>query len=306
MKNLLLTLLTAAVALSTATAQIEVLSLEKLALPGDQDWGYPRFSPDGRSIFLSNSEFDGIWQYALDSRELRQLTDDPKSGYAFSVSADGQVLAYRRTFFNDRTYERTQELVMMRLQDGETSVVASSRRLSTPAFAGNTLTYAEQPVTESFQKTAAPAGTILLGIENTKIALLTDGVKTLLDPLGNAQYIWPSLSADGKRLVAYAMQGGTFVYDLESRSIAKLGRRNAAVWTRSGNWIVYMDDRDDGHRILSSDILCVSPAGGPGLQLTATPDVIELYPQCSPVEDRITFHTLNGDIYVLTYREVRP
>ena len=39
------------------------------------------------------------------------------------------------------------------------------------------------------------------------------------------------------------------------------GRANAPSWMRSGGWLVSMDDRDDGHRVLSSDLCAVDRAG---------------------------------------------
>jgi Tol biopolymer transport system component len=105
--------------------------------------------------------------------------------------------------------------------------------------------------------------------------------------------------------VAYEMSRGAFVCDLAGTVSAQLGKKDAAVWTRDGNWLVYMDDRDDGQRILSSELYCVSPDGKLVVQLTDTENVVELYPQCSPTEDKIVCGTLRGEIYLLTYKEVR-
>jgi len=85
--------------------------------------------------------------------------------------------------------------------------------------------------------------------------------------------------------------------------VSRLGRRNAPAWTHDGKWIAYMDDRDDGHRILSSDIMLVSHDGKTTIALTETPDIIELFPSCSPSEKKIAFNTLDGRIFILTYTE---
>jgi Tol biopolymer transport system component len=71
---------------------------------------------------------------------------------------------------------------------------------------------------------------------------------------------------------------------------------------RSGKWIVYMDDRDDGHAITASDLYCISVDGRMKVRLTATP-AIELTPQCSPTENLIVCSTLNGEILLLRYEE---
>jgi Tol biopolymer transport system component len=99
------------------------------------------------------------------------------------------------------------------------------------------------------------------------------------------------------------MNRGTFVCDRSGTVLARIGLRDAPVWTRDGKWIIYMNDRDDGERMLSSDIYCVTPDGTRTIRLTATPDVMEMNPQCSPTEDRIVCDSPDGDIYMITYAE---
>jgi Tol biopolymer transport system component len=144
---------------------------------------------------------------------------------------------------------------------------------------------------------------VVLGIEATKIAVAVHGVKKLLDPLGKGNYIWPALSPGGTQLVAVDLERGAFVCDLEGNVNVRLGRRNAPAWTRDGRWIVYMDDRDDGHSLISSDLYAVSADGATTVRLTDTPDVHEMYPDCSPAESIILCSSLAGDLYLLTYGE---
>jgi hypothetical protein len=64
-----------------------------------------------------------------------------------------------------------------------------------------------------------------------------------------------------------------------------------------------MDDRDDGHRLLSSDLWAVGRQGGRKIQLTATPDRMEMFPRCSPVDNRIVCSTPDGAVLLLQYEE---
>ena len=293
----------------TASAQLKVTSIQRLPLGTEREWSTPQFSPDGTSIYFTASDFNGIWEYSLANRSMRLVTDDRGSGYGFAVSRDGAQIAYRRTSpvngtsINTITHRRSQEIVTKNLVDGSSSIVSRGATLSLPIYSGSNV------VSSSGKEMNAPPGTAhvdqvsVLGIEDTKIALLRGGQKVLLDPLGNGSYIWPSLSADGKYIVAYEMDRGTFVCDVAGKVTSKLGRKDAPAWTRDGRWIVYMNDKDDGHRILSSDIICVSPDGKEIIQLTDTRDVIEMYPQCSPTEDKIVCNTLRGDVYVISYAE---
>ena len=63
-----------------------------------------------------------------------------------------------------------------------------------------------------------------------------------------------------------------------------------------------MDDRDDGEKLLSSDLAAISLDGNTVVQLTSD-KVMEMYPQCSPTENKIACSSADGAIYVLTYEE---
>jgi Tol biopolymer transport system component len=282
-------------------AQPKATNMEKLPLAAGQDWAAPRFSPDGTRIFYTRAEYDGIWEYTPATKTVRTITTDPKSGYGFAVSADGRNVAYRRLVL-DGGRRRTYEIVSQELTSSTSVVQARGQGLSVPSFARSALVYSAGKQAKNLNKVSAASVTIL-GIENTKIALLRNGQKVLFDPLGNGSYIWPALSPDGTRLVAYEMDHGAFVCDLDGNLLAKLGRRDAPAWTRNGKWLVYMNDKDDGDQLLSSDLRAVSSDGIQTVDLTSTPDVMEMYPDCSPTDNRIVCSSAEGDLYLISYTE---
>ena len=303
MKRIMLLLL---IAVSAASAQLKVTAIEKLALPSDQEWSSPVFAPDGKTVYFTNASYDGIWKYTRANNSVTTLTLDPQSGLGFTVSQDGSQIAYRRTTYNEQTHERLQDAVVMNLATLSTRVLASGSDVSIPAFASSGIMYSVKGAQQSVKlaKTTAAAGAEILGIENTKIAVMKNGAKVLLDPSGSGSYIWPALSHDGQKIAAYDLQHGTFICDLEGNVLARLGRRDAAVWTRDGNWLVYMNDRDDGRKMLGSEICAVSADGTQTLQLTATSGVMEMNPSCSPVENKIVCSG-DGALYVISYEEAK-
>jgi Tol biopolymer transport system component len=294
-------LVAAMLAASAAWGQLTVLRIDQLT-PGDGAWRGGQFSPDGATLYLSTPDQDGIWEYGLVTGKLRQLTQERGAGYGFTISPDGLKLAYiRRAPGTGRPPQR--EIVVRNLRAGTSRVALTGRALSLPAFSRNGATLA---ATETGITSTAPpdAGEVtVLGIENTKILLLRGGKKELFDPLRNGNYIWPSLSPDRTQILAYDMTIGAFLCDLQGNVLTRLGRRDAPVWTRDGRWIVYMDDRDDGDRLLSSEIRAISPDGKVTSQLTATPDRLEMFPLCSPTEDRIICSTPDGRLYSILYKE---
>jgi Tol biopolymer transport system component len=290
---------------SIGVSQIKVTRTDKLALPRTHTWSHPQFSPTGASVYFTDSDGNGIWEYSLKSRSTRQITADAKSGLAYSISSDGKSLVYRRTQQDKVKSGRRQDIVLTNLTKRSTSILASGSDVSIPTFSNNVPVYTLRSQTIGLKKTANTSAVSVLGIENMKIALSINGEKVMLDPLGNGSYIWPVLSPDHRQLVAYEMGKGTFVCDLTGKVQSMLGRRDAPSWTRTGKWIVYMEDKDDGHKLISSDVCAVSPDGQTVVYLTSTTTIMELDPHCSPTENKIICSTSDGGIVMLEYEE-RP
>lgn len=283
-----------------ALSQFRIVSTERITLSADHSWGYPRFGPDGSKVYYTTQSYDGIWEFDIKTKAVRQLTPDPGAGYAFAFSKDGNTIAYRRTFRGSKPADKRQEIMSVSIRDGNTRVLGSARTVSPPVSVEGAFTFLTGDVlSDTPTKTTAIA---VLGIVKTKIALYLNGARVTLDPFGDGSYIWPSLSPDGNRLVAYEMDRGAFVYDMTTRAITKVGRADGPSWTRDGAWLVGFEERNDGYKIVGSDLLAVSPDGKKRLSITETTDTIELFPSCSPTEDRIVCHTLDGSILLLTYR----
>ena len=288
---------------SISQSQIIVTRSDKLALPRTQSWSHPQFSPAGASVYFTNLEGNGIWEYSLKGRTTKQITADAKSGLAYNISSDGKSLVYRRTQQDKSRSGRKQDIVLTNLTKRSISILASGSDVSIPTFSNNTPVYSTRSQTVGLGKIAGKNEVTVLGIENTKIALSVNGNKVLLDPLGNGSYIWPVLSPDKQQLVAHDMGKGTFVCDLTGKVQSMLGRRDAPSWTRSGKWIVYMEDKDDGHILISSDLFAVSSDGKTVVQLTSTSAVMEFDPHCSPTENKIICSASDGAIMMLEYEE---
>ncbi len=285
-------------------AQIKVLTVRTLPLGSARLWSAPRWSPDGKTIYYTASDFGGIWACPGAGGDAVQITADRGSGYGFTISPDGSQIAWRRTLPGALPGERVQEVVVRNLSGGPPSVLASGRSLSLPSFVRSDVVFSVAGEIQGVKPAIQPPGVVsVLGVEDTKIAVVRDGVKSLVDPLGNGSYVWPSLSPDGSKLVAYEMDRGTFVCGADGSHPLRIGRRDAPAWTRDGRWLIYMADRDDGHRIRSSAIAFVSPDGKTEGDLTSASHINGMFPQCSPVADEIAFSTLEGGILVITYAE---
>lgn len=284
----------------TVLAQLKIQSIEKLILNSEERFNAPKFSPDGKSIFFTNMEYNGIWRYTIETKALKEITRDPTSGFQFCVMADAEKIAYRRTYFNSFG-DREQEIIVKDLLTNNINVVAKNSELSAPVFVNNQLIYSEGNDTKNLIKDENEKNISVLGIENKKIILNLFGEKIIYDPYDKGSYIWPYLSNDKKRIVAYEIDRGTFIADLSGTIIRRFGRLDAASWTYDDKYLIFMNDKDDGTKIISSDIVAISTENNNEYYITNTNDVIELNPSCSPVTNKIVFNSTDGNIFLVTF-----
>ena len=90
---------------------------------------------------------------------------------------------------------------------------------------------------------------------------------------------------------------GTFISNIDGSSPIRIANLNAPVWL-GNEWIIGMNDKDNGERILSSSIEAVS-IDGQKHQTLSDPSTIAMFPAVSTDNSSIAFNSDNGDIYLM-------
>jgi len=140
---------------------------------------------------------------------------------------------------------------------------------------------------------------IKVRVAGKTIELMKPGAEWLaIAPAGDHFYIWVSLSPDGERILFTASGKGSYISDLEGRIITELGYLNAPGWMND-DWVLGMNDQDNGHQIESSDIISIHVPTGIRKNLTEGSDEIALHPKSSTAANRIAFHNLNGEAFTM-------
>jgi Tol biopolymer transport system component len=280
---------------------VKVLKSEQLTSLKDGEFIISAVSPDNKSILASFPGFKGLYVIDINLKKILRISDLPGAGYEPCFSDDGSRIFFRSDeFIGAKKYSSLSEYD---LKTGKTTLIENkSRELTSPVMLNNQLNYSVEGnrrvrvVGSGIMKSASSGIYVLL--ENLKPVLYADGKRTQITPNGEGNYIWVSLSPDKTKLLYNFGGRGTFVSDLDGRIIADLGKFQAPHWLN--NFIIIgMNDKDDGYRVLSSDIVYYSLVTRKLTNLTSTSDNIEMYPIPFADGDKVIYQTLKGELFIM-------
>jgi len=282
-------------------AQVEVLSVDKMDIPEPGGYYHPRLDGLGTRLLLTAENYAGLQLLDLQSGRLTRVSEGAGAGYSPVFTPDGSAIVYvENEFIRNLKYSK---LLAYRVDGGRTELLEpAARSLTAPMVAGNRVHFkADNQLKSALIGSGAVPGRqpLFAGIEEQQLVLYRGGVGRTLTPYEGESYIWPSVSPDGKRILAYAMGKGAFVCDTAGLILAEFGLLEAPVWA-GDKFIAGMETRDDGHRITASSILLAEVETGKKTALTPE-GIIALHPSVSPAKGLVVFHTPAGEIYQLRY-----
>ena len=296
MKKLLLFFLV--IAQIALAQQINVLSIEKIKATDTGGYFYPKISPDNQFILMTRGNYSGLYQYSPVSKSLKTLNEDPGAGYKVQISDDGNTVLYNKTELIRKL--RHNSLISQTISNGEKKVlVAPTREQITGKMVNSNPVYVKNRSLVKSNSVKPTDILYLITIENQKMVLYKNGVRAELTPSGaNASYIWPSISPDNKNIVYTVTGKGTYVCSVTGKNVTSLGKLNAPSW--AGNrYVVGMDDRDDGEKLISSSLIITSIDGKLRKKLETPTGINAMYPSASKDGSRIAFNTDRGEVYLM-------
>lgn len=258
----------------------------------------PVLNAAGDKLLFTASGFSGLNLVDLVTNQVSEISKEAGAGYEPQFSTDNARVFYRKTTLeNNRRFNSVQSYDLKAKRSTELLAPQHTLNKIYPlnngviAFAGKTILRAT-----AVKSTAAPV--VVSANEDLKI-MLYNGKISYLNPLNmpEPRYIWVSLSPDSKKILFTAAGKGTFICDLNGKILHSLGSINAPVWFNN-DYVVAMEDKDDGHQVISSKIVLISVAKKTRTEIS-TPDKIAMYPTASGKANRIAYHTESGDIEVV-------
>lgn len=278
--------------------QINILSVKKIKATEGGGYYYPRFSPKSDFVLLTKINYQGLVKYSLTNQNFEIINDDLGAGYALQISDDGKTVLYEKIELINHL--RHNSLLTQDLSNKNKKVLVEPTRDNLTGTLINSLPIyvkGKQMVKSAFIPTNTSKPVIT--IENRKMVLYENGNRKELTPNGKDEsYFWCSISPDRTHIVYTVAGKGTYISTIDGTDVVSLGKLNAPQWV-GNEYIVGMNDIDDGYRLISSSLKIVSVDGKFSEKLLVRDDISAMYPAASLDGSKIAFNTENGEVYLM-------
>lgn len=304
MKKLLI-LFAVGICLSVNAQMFEVVSVKQLQMGNERAIYHPVFTPDGTSLVVSDEAYNGLGIVALDNFKYRHLTDMQGAGYKYEFG-DANTIVCRKNNHDTQKEQLFTLDIPTKAAKALTEEVGHFNKFNVRN--GQATVYVEgKKIAKRFTDkviTKSTGNELMITEEDLRMVLYRNGVRTEVDPFPSEtenQYVWTSLSPDQTK-VLFSTKNKTYVCNLDGSNVILLGDFRAPVWM-GNDYVVGMQDMDDGYVHTSSDIVVSDAQGKKFQQLTSGANEIKMFPSVSPDGTQVAYHTLEGKIYIMTLKQ---
>lgn len=281
---------------------LNVSSIDKVNLPGNDGTTVAAISPQGDYLLLTSAESTGLTKLNLANNETTVLTTAPGAGYNVKISQDGLNVVYRENSFSKDHLKYVSLKSINLATKASQELVSATRDLqgfeveTTGALAVNKGKLAAK----SFGSVKTNNQVPVLSINNRQLMITVNGKTSVLSPNGKEySYVWPSVSPDGTKILYYVCGIGAYVCDLKGGNVKSLGMMQAPQWYNN-NVVIGMNESDNGEEYTASTIVATTLNGEH--QVLTDNNVIAMYPHSTLAGDKIAFSTPAGEAYIINIK----
>jgi len=268
-----------------------------------------KWSPDGKYIAAAGKNYGSLWLYHVESGEWQKLIEENGAGWDFDWSPDSRKIAFRANKFIKRRKQTTIKYVD--IMTGQVDKTADyGRDFSTPKWITadvlafihkeklKTVSISETALMKpdsNFQQKNVPLFSnkgIYIGKSNRTLQLL--------EPL-KGQTFNVSFSPDGNTILFEKPDGKIYTCPENGDEVKLLVEGEMPAWSPDGKFIVYATPKDDGYKIISSDIFICDANGNNIQQVIKTEHELEMRPHWSPDGKKIICDS-EGKLLLITLK----
>ena len=241
---------------------------------------HPVLSPDGNTLLFSSQDHTGLNAMNLNDKSVVVIDDAAAAGFCPVFSTDGKTIVYR-----------TADTI-----DGLTYRDVRSFRLDSDASAKII-----RPMSRKDENLNSIAGdTDYAYADYRTIKVCHKGNLVDVSPIADAHsYLWASIPPDGSKQLFPEPFTGVYVCNIDGTDVRRIAPKgDFAAWA-DNSMITYVDSKDDGYVIVSSQLYAYDLVSGRSLVIT--PDNV-IVGEATAAAGKVVFSTLAGQLYSVTLK----
>ena len=280
----------------------------------------PVWSPDGKQLAFCEEGYEGLYVMNPETKAVKKLSSDLGVGYMFQWSADSKDILVRDTrWVEEGGMKKRVHAAWAVNVDGQKVRLTEDDVNMKPAAWRYDVDGAKKVVAEAkavkFEFAAVPQRAMKARSLNADVAVQTrysfvedcdnlyivdqDGNKRVLDEGASFN---GQLSPDGTKVAFNNYLDEVYVINVDGTGKKLIGKGFRPQWV-GNEQLVYERTTDNGHNYTSGELYINSVNGNAEKALTATKNLIEMFPTVSPDGSKIAFSSASdGQIYVADFK----
>lgn len=259
--------------------QMQAQQLEKpKQIPIKGSFTNPVVSPDGKHVLLTKEQNKGVYLLELKTNKVTLISGAEGSGYGYSWNPDSNIFYFKEK--GEKEFHSKSKV----------KAYAINRKKSTPLV----INHDYLPNYNGQNSVVIYTNQTTLKIEAKDLTTSKSWVITN----DEGQFYNAILSHDGKK-VAVHNGSNIYVYPIDGNSKGiKIGTGIATSWSNDNKYLIgFLDESKDGHSVSNSELLLFDVENAKTIKLTATTNLIEMFPDFSGNSQLIFSDDKTGKIY---------
>ena len=266
----------------------------------------PKFTNNGKYLVFTNENYGQIWVYEVFKKTLRKVVELPQCGFRYQIAGNNEEIFYRNKAAKGNEKEQIYSIFKYSISKDNTELVYDTEsRISQPLLVGNSLYFLENKQPKALNLENKSLDTKFdfpyFYVQNDLLIRAAATQDTLKYAKKDYRFISCEYSKDREVVFVLTANNGTLILNLNGEIINQY--KNAVVINKlyKSNLIVFTEEKDDGMKILSSNLKFGFLNSANKISLPTDFSSKIFNPDWSPIDNKLTYSSDNGMINILSF-----